>query len=83
MPKRRKNWARYDDERLLDLSFRELGLKVERSPLEARVARLHDELADRGIRHAVPRRARRCALAGGFCGRLRSLRRGRRGVLTA
>ena len=51
MPPRRKNWARYDDERLLDLRLCDLGLKLERTPLAAAAERLYEELEHRGIRH--------------------------------
>ena len=51
MPPRRKNWARYDDERLLDLRLCDLGLKLERTPLAATTERLYEELEHRGIRH--------------------------------
>ncbi len=43
-------WARASDEELLGLRFRDLGLSIAGTPLEGRVARLHEELAARGIR---------------------------------
>jgi hypothetical protein len=51
VPTRRINWARYDDERLLDLRFCDLALRFDRTPLAEKAARLHEELDDRGIRH--------------------------------
>lgn len=51
MRRRRKNWARYDDERLLDMRLCDLGLRLERTPLAARPEMLYDELERRGIRH--------------------------------
>jgi len=49
-PRRKRIWARYSDERLLDLRFRDLGLRLERTPLARRVERLHVELEERGLR---------------------------------
>jgi hypothetical protein len=49
-PRKRKIWSRYSDERLLDLRFRDLGLRLERTPLYRRVQRLWDELERRGLR---------------------------------
>lgn len=46
----RKIWARYTDDRLLDLRFRELGLRLERTALQRQVNRLYDELNGRGLR---------------------------------
>lgn len=43
-------WADYDDEALLDLRFKSLGLTFRRSPLWFDVVRLHDELERRGLR---------------------------------
>lgn len=43
-------WARYRTERLLDLRFCDLGLRLEGSWVEARIERLYDELASRGLR---------------------------------
>ncbi len=51
MQRRRKNWARYDDERLLDMRLCDLGLKLERTPLADRPEKLYEELERRGIRH--------------------------------
>ncbi|MCP3981741.1 MAG: hypothetical protein GY716_20765 [bacterium] len=42
-------WTRWSDEALLDLRFRDLGLKIEGTELEHRVERLYDELERRGI----------------------------------
>lgn len=42
---------RFDDERLLDQRLCDLDLKIEGTDLEPRVARLHEELERRGIRH--------------------------------
>jgi hypothetical protein len=47
---RRKNWTRFDDERLLDVRMCDLGLKIERTPLARRVQRLYEELGARDIR---------------------------------
>lgn len=51
MSPRRKNWVRFEDERLLDMRICDLGLTIEPTSLAERVAQLHDELAQRGIRH--------------------------------
>ena len=51
MQRRRKNWARYDDDRLLDLRLCDLDLKIERTPLGPPIDRLYDELEQRNIRH--------------------------------
>jgi hypothetical protein len=48
--RRRRIWARYSDERLLYLRFRDLGLRIERTPLKRRVDRLYSELEERGLR---------------------------------
>ena len=48
--RRKRIWARYTDEKLLELRFRDLGLRLERTPLQRRVKRLHEELEDRGLR---------------------------------
>jgi len=37
------------DDQLLDLQFRQLGIHIEGSELEPRIAQLHDELAARGL----------------------------------
>jgi hypothetical protein len=42
-------WADLPDEQLLDLRFNQLGLKIEGSWLEPRLAALTDELAARGL----------------------------------
>ncbi len=43
-------WVNLDDEALLDLRFRDLGLKLAGSPLEPAVDRLYCELEKRGFR---------------------------------
>lgn len=45
-----KRWSRLDDERLLDLRFCDLGLKIKGSNLEPRIEQLYDELAERDLR---------------------------------
>jgi hypothetical protein len=45
----RTGWAELPDEALLDVRFNELGLKIEGSWLEARIADLSSELAARGL----------------------------------
>lgn len=45
----RDDWHTLDDEALLDLRVCELGLRIEGSVLEARIAAIADELAARGI----------------------------------
>ena len=45
----RPPWARFTDEQLLDLRMCDLGVTIEGSVLERRIAKLHEELADRGI----------------------------------
>jgi Putative zinc-binding metallo-peptidase len=42
-------WAKWPDDKLLDLRMSELNLSIEGSPLENRIADLHEELAARGI----------------------------------
>jgi Putative zinc-binding metallo-peptidase len=49
-PRRTFEWARLDDEQLLDLRFCDLGLRLEGTPLERRIAKLHAELGARGLR---------------------------------
>ncbi len=46
---RRPAWVSWPDERLLDLRLKDLGLEVEGTVLEERVARLHEELQARGL----------------------------------
>jgi hypothetical protein len=48
--RRRLGWIRYTDEQLLDLRFRDLGLRIERTAIEPRIERLYDELDRREIR---------------------------------
>lgn len=49
--KRKKNWwARLDDEALLDVRFCDLGLTVEKSPVQPALKRLDRELERRGFR---------------------------------
>jgi hypothetical protein len=43
------SWTRLSDEELLKLRFCDLGLKLERTPLQKHVKRLHTELQSRGI----------------------------------
>lgn len=43
-------WSRLDDASLLNLRFRDLDLRIEGTPLEGRIERLWDELAQRGLR---------------------------------
>jgi hypothetical protein len=43
------SWAELDDEALLDTRLCDLGLSIEGSWLEARIAALHEELAARGL----------------------------------
>ena len=43
-------WAKWPDEKLLDLRMSELNLSIEDSPLANRISDLCDELAARGIR---------------------------------
>jgi hypothetical protein len=45
----RRAWARWSDERLLDLRLCDLDLDLERSPLRPRIRRLQRELAARGL----------------------------------
>ena len=42
-------WAKWPDEKLLDLRMSELGVTIEGSVLEKRIAQLHEELAASGI----------------------------------
>ncbi len=46
---RRYWWVKLSDEELLDLRFCDLGLALDRSPLQRYVEQLHGELARRGI----------------------------------
>src|SRR5690242_12292094 len=45
-----RGWAALDDERLLDLRFRDLDVDVRGSTLEPLVRTMWDELAERGLR---------------------------------
>ncbi len=45
----RTDWPDLNDEALLDVRFCELGLAIEGSWLEARIAQLYDELGTRGL----------------------------------
>jgi hypothetical protein len=47
---RPSTWAKWGDERLLDLKLRDLGVGIEGSVLEERLERLYDELEQKGIR---------------------------------
>lgn len=44
------DWVRLRDEELLDLRICDLGLRIEGTPLERRIARLHQELRMRRLR---------------------------------
>jgi hypothetical protein len=46
---RRPPWIKFTDERLLDLRMSELGVTIEGSVLEKRIAQLYEELAERGL----------------------------------
>jgi hypothetical protein len=51
-PRRRKKgpeWADYPDDELLQLRMCDLGLRIEGTVLEERIARLYEELEQRGI----------------------------------
>lgn len=48
-PTIREGWADLSDEALLDVRFCELGLGIEGTALEPRLAQLHEELAARGL----------------------------------
>ena len=43
-------WSDYTDDELLDMRICDLGVRIEGSILENRIARMHDELAQRGLR---------------------------------
>ena len=45
-----RKWYQLKDEELLDLRLCELPVRIERTPLEGRVERLFEELAQKGIR---------------------------------
>jgi len=47
---RRPPWASWSDARLLGLRLRDLGVRVEGTWLEGQVARIHEDLAERGLR---------------------------------
>lgn len=47
--RRQPAWARYDDDALLDLRICDLELSIERTPIQARIEELSDELEYRGI----------------------------------
>jgi hypothetical protein len=46
----RLGWQHLDDEQLLDVRLCDLSLSIERTVMEQRVKRLHQELAEHGIR---------------------------------
>ena len=48
--KNRYFWQSYKDEKLLDLRFCDLKLKIVNTPLQERIEQLYDELKRRGIR---------------------------------
>ena len=50
MPNSRYPWARWTDERLLLLRFKDLGLKLEGTWVQDCIDELHGELEDRGLR---------------------------------
>jgi hypothetical protein len=45
----RPPWVKFTDEQLLDVRMSDLGVTIEGSVLESRVAQLYEELAERGI----------------------------------
>lgn len=47
---RARKWWELTDEELLDWRVKDLGLSLEGTAIESRVARLHDELEEKGIR---------------------------------
>ncbi len=49
--RRQPRWARWPDEKLLDLRFCDLNLSIEGTDLELCIQRLYDELEARRIRH--------------------------------
>ena len=49
-PRSEPDWARLSDDDLLDVRMCDLGLRIEGTVLQERVARLYDELAARKIR---------------------------------
>lgn len=51
---RRLWWENLRDEAILDLRFRDLGLRIEGSPLAQRLAKLRGELARAGLRRFRP-----------------------------
>jgi len=53
-PRSRLWWTRLEDEALLDLRFRDLGLDLDRSPLKPALRRLDAELERRGFVHFRP-----------------------------
>lgn len=48
------SWARLPDERLLDLRFTDLNLKIEGTEIELRIQQLYAELEERGLRFRPP-----------------------------
>lgn len=48
--KRTSQWERLDDDALLDLRFRDLGLRLQGSVVQPDIERLYDDLKRRGIR---------------------------------
>ncbi|MEO8522075.1 MAG: hypothetical protein ABI603_11970, partial [Acidobacteriota bacterium] len=44
-----EEWATWPDERLLDLRISQLGISIEGSPLESRIAELQREIDARGL----------------------------------
>jgi hypothetical protein len=43
-------WVGWTDDEILDLRFKDLGVKIQGTPLEERVERLYDDLAHKGFR---------------------------------
>jgi hypothetical protein len=48
--RRRPAWAKFTDEQLLGVRMCDLGVTIEGSVMEKRIAQLNDELAERGLR---------------------------------
>ena len=48
-PREGPAWARWSDERLLEVKLCDLGVSIDGTPLESRIAEVHRELAARGF----------------------------------